>query len=723
MGSKNVRRQSHIKSRYFDREMSMVEFNARVLSEGLLKTNPLLERLKFLCIVSSNLDEFFMVRVASLKKLIRSGVEGKTPSGLTYAQLFSKIAKRVADLVSDQSACLKEEILPGLASENIVLVQWGSAHARQIDYLDDFFFANIFPILSPVRFGEDGRFPSIANLRLHVLFRLLPVVDTKESSEQLRLLTRASSHLVILPIPHNLDRIVWMPDEEGRACYCLLEDIIINRAAHLFHGFEIKEYLLFRVTRDADLSVDEKKDEDYIEAMEEVLANRQYSVPVRLEICGPHGELRETLMNRLHLGDEDVYQIPGPFILSDFFSLASLQGKDELRYKEWPPLQSSYFSPSGRIWDVLNRGDILLHHPYDSFEPVVQLISEAAEDEHVLAIKMTLYRTSGDSILVQALLRATELGKQVTVLVELKARFDEERNIGWAQQLEKAGAIVIYGVADVKVHAKALLIIRKESQGIRRYVHLSTGNYNDRTAKLYTDIGLMSADDTLTYETALFFNVITGYSAVPTLNKLVLAPLSLKDKILRLIERERKKHSPDSPGHIMAKMNSLTDLDVIDALYQASQIGVHIELNVRGMCMLVPGVNDLSENIQVVSIIDRFLEHSRVFYFHNGGNEEVYLSSADWMPRNLERRIELMFPVENESLRTRLVETLRLFFADNTKAHYLKSDGTYKRKRPGAHEQRLHCQKELYRVTKQHMRSLNTEAKREFAVRRKPPRD
>jgi polyphosphate kinase len=457
-------------------------------------------------------------------------------------------------------------------------------------------------------------------------------------------------------------------------------------------------------------------------AMEEVLIDRQHSTPVRLEVSGSSESLKEFLTKALKVVPQDVYELPGPLDLKNFMSLYFIPGYDSLRYGSWRSYPSPSIKESDTIWDALRREDIMLHHPYESFEPVVRLVSEAALDPAVLAIKMTLYRTSGDSPIIKALARAAENGKHVTVLVELKARFDEERNIGWAQRLEELGVIVIYGIAGLKVHAKALLVVRRETDGIRRYLHLGTGNYNDSTAKLYTDLGLMTSKDEITYEAAQFFNAITGYSVVPDLRKLFVAPLTMKDRILSLIEREASRSEPDNPGLIMAKINSLADPDVIEALYKASCVGVRILLNVRGICMLRPGVRGMSENITVVSIVDRFLEHSRILYFHNGGSEEIYLSSADWMPRNLERRVELMFPVEQNNLRTRVKEMLEIYFRDNQNAHVLQKDGRYRRKSPSKGAKRQRSQAIFDQEARRRARAGMISNKQEFIVRRKPPR-
>ena len=710
-------------SRFFNRELSWVEFNARVLSEAQKRDNPLLERLKFAAIVSSNFDEFFMVRVATLKRQLKSGSPGNCPTGMSPAEQLRRIGERVNEVVGEQTRCLVEDILPGLAESGALMVRSGSYSDEQVGFVQDLFQREVLPVLTPVRVDrKDVRFTGMSNLRLHVGFLL----KAKETSRFLRPEEPdedqdADDLLALVQIPDGLDRFVWLPERDGRSCFTLLEDIVVHSAPQLFPGYSIREYAFFRITRDADLSVDEGLDEDFVMAMEEVLVDRQHSTPVRLEVSTHSTRLREILVGSVGLEEPDVYDVDGPMDLKRFVELVSLPGYKELRYEPWRPCSSPVVSGDD-LWEVLERTDVLLHHPYESFDTVVRFISEAAVDPDVLAVKMTLYRTSGSSPIVKALARAAENGKQVTVLVELKARFDEERNIGWANWLEKQGVIVIYGIARLKVHAKALLVVRREPDGIKRYLHLGTGNYNDSTARLYTDIGLMTSRDDFSFEAAQFFNGITGYSAVPDLRKLVIAPVTMKDRILTLIRREESRCAPDNPGLIMAKVNSLADPDVIEALYAASRAGVRILLNVRGICMLRPGVKGMSENIEVVSIVGRFLEHSRVFYFHNGGSEEVYLSSADWMPRNLEKRVELMFPVEQGDLRQRVVDILETFFRDNQNASVLQSSGGYRRKRPGKGEPAFAAQVHFYEEACKRSKSSGISPKRELEVRRRSPR-
>ncbi len=697
---------------FFNRELSWIEFNRRVLWQGIDPINPPLERLKFLSIVSANFDEFFMVRVATVRRQMRKGDHVHCPSGMAPSTQLEEIEKRVRDIIAKQYDYFNNVLLTELAKNRLNYRDSNSYSESQTIFIKDIFNRDIFHTLTPVRIEEGNDFPFTTSLRLHVLFELVPLKPENEKTGPL---------YTMVQIPPSLDRIWWLPAEEKNSCFTLLEDIIVSNGAKLFPGYAIKEYLLFRVTRDADLSVDEERDEDYLEAMEEVIVNRQYSYPIRLEISRHSEKLKNLILNRLAIDSSWVYLITGPLDLKGIMDLAFTKGFDELRYEDWKPQPTPAIEEDMSIWENLKHQDILLHHPYESFTPVVDLINKAADDPDVIAIKMTLYRTSGDSPIIKALGKAAKNGKQVTAVVELKARFDEERNIHWAYQLERAGVIVVYGIAHLKVHSKSTLIVRREPEGVRRYVHLGTGNYNDSTAKLYTDFGFLTTNEKITFDTVLFFNAITGYSSIPNLQKLVMAPSNLKTRLLSLIEREIEKNLPDAPGRIMAKMNSLADPQVIEALYRASNAGIQITLNVRGICMLVPGVSGLSKNISVVSIIDRYLEHSRIFYFHNGGQTEVFLSSADWMPRNLERRVELMFPIENPTLKQRLIESLNVYFSDNSKASVLQSDGSYKRRTPEKGKKRVRAQEYFHEKAVQHAKISAVSPKKEFIVRRAPP--
>lgn len=700
--------------RFLNRELSWLEFNARVLAEARRSDKPLLERLKFLSIVSANLDEFFMVRVASLKRQIRNGNYVTCPTKMSPTVQLAACTAKVREILAGQYECLHGEVLPALAANGLEhKAEFGALSAEQKTFAKNFFQNQVFPLLTPVRINLENPAIPGANLRLQVAFLLkadpkVPVLPANPDQE----------HLIIVQIPPGMDRVVFLPEKEGRAAFVLLETLLVEFAESLFPGYSILEHLVFRVTRDADFAVDENRDDDFVEAMEEVVTNREKSTPVRLTLSSGSDSLRALLQKSLGLEDGDVYEVPEPLELGSLMNLASIQGFDNLKDEGWPPISPRSLPADESIWDILKKRDILLHHPFESFDPVVRIVKDASVDPRVLAIKMTLYRTSGNSPIVQALETAAQNGKQVTVLVELKARFDEQRNISWAERLERAGVIVVYGIAQIKVHAKALLVIRQESGGIVRYLHLGTGNYNDRTARLYTDMGLMTSRNDLCYEAGLFFNAITGYSAIPSLSKLAMAPQTLKPKLLQLIEREASKSIEESPGRIIAKLNALADTDIIEALYKASARGVKIELNVRGICMLVPGVPGQSENIRVVSIIDRYLEHTRAFYFYNGGDEEIFLSSADWMSRNLERRVELLFPVEDPQLRTHILTSLELCLADNQQAYELAPDGTWSRV-PQGKKKPVASQQARYELARRNVSREEAVNRSEFSVRRR----
>jgi polyphosphate kinase len=706
--------------RYFARDLSWLEFNARVLEEANDPTNPLLERWKFLCIVASNFDEFFMVRVASLKRQKKKGTTGADPSGLSPETQLDRIASRAQEIIATKYQILWNDILPGLENEGIRWARTGSYTGAQRKFVRELFNREVFPVLTPVRHEGRAPLPVPGNNRLHIAF----ILEPDETSDVHRLELEESSKkgdlLAVVQLPPALDRIIYLPDKENHVTFTLLEDVILENADTLFPGYRITAHGCFRVTRDADLGVDEERDEDFVEAMEQILESREHSEAVRLTVVYDNEAVSSRLRDALGLEDADVYTKGSPLALGDLVPLSQMSGFDHLKDESMPPMPPRDLADDDSFWSILKRRDALVHQPYESFEPVVQLVQQAATDPAVLSIKMTLYRTSGESPVVRALEEAAENGKQVTALVELKARFDEQRNIRWAERLERAGVIVIYGIAELKVHAKALMIVRRETEGVVRYVHLGTGNYNDKTAKLYTDFGMLTTREDIAYETNLFFNAISGYSAIPALNRLAIAPVGLKTRLLQLIERETHRASSDAPGLIIAKLNSLSHPEIIDALYRASQAGVEVRLNVRGICMLVPGVPGLSENITVVSIVDRFLEHGRAFYFHNGGSWEVYLSSADWMPRNLDRRVELMFPVESMPLKKRIRHILDVFFDDNVKARVLQPDGSWVRKERSKGEKPVRSQQFFYDEAREYAQAREPANRKEFSVRRKP---
>ena len=647
-----------VENRYFSRELSWVEFNARVLDEARQPSVPLLERLRFLTIVSSNFDEFFMVRVAALKAQCARDGETRDASGLCPREQLERLSERVHELVGIQYECLLGDILPGLAKEGVTYVRPSAYEPHQTRFLENFFSNDVFPLLTPLRASATGALPSIGNLRLHAAFLLRPSIVLQsgplsgfleavsgraalpgEDSAEADIDAVTADSMAIVQIPTSIPRVVWLPDEAGERRFTLVDDVVLTFGQRLFPGYAVAESMLFKVTRDADRPVDEDRDGDFIAAIEEVLAARLSSLPVRLIATEGCPRMLAFLQERMNLAEGDIYRVPGPMDLPTLLELVVVDGLDRLRNPPWKNFWPVDFPEEGPLWDELKRTDLFLHVPYHSWEPVLRFLNDAADDPDVLAIKMTLYRTSGDSPVIRALERAARAGKHVTAFVELKARFDEERNISWAHRLEEVGVIVVYGIARLKVHAKVLLVVRREQDGVRRYVHLSTGNYNDKTARFYSDMSVFTANREIANDATLFFNMISGYSAIVGMKRLAMAPVEIKPRLLSLIDREIEKSSPERPGLIMAKVNSLADFDVIDALYRAGRAGVRVMLNVRGVCMLVPGERGMSENVSVVSVIDRFLEHSRVFWFQNGGAEEVYLSSADWMSRNLDRRV------------------------------------------------------------------------------------
>jgi polyphosphate kinase len=654
---------------YINRELSWLEFNHRVLQEGLAEELPLFERLKFLAIVGSNLDEFFLVRVAGLMRRRAAKIRRRDPSGITPAELLTAISRRAHRMVDEQYAGIRVA-LAGLAEHGLHLWEQPQWTEEQREFLPTYFAREIQPILTPLAVEELSPRPLLPNLQLHVAALLLD-----RDSEG-----RPKRRFVVVPVPSQLPRLVPLPAEQN-IHLARVEDVIAANLSAVFAGCEVEAAAAFRITRDADVALhDDEEIADLLHAMEEVVLSRRRRTAVRLTISArPDPRLRKWLADWLKLSDDEVYEIDGPLEASALMEIVNRRGFDELKVDDWPPQVPRDLIGAPDLWEAMQDHDVLLMHPYESFDPVVKLVEQAADDPQVLAIKQTLYRTSGDSPIVRALARAAQSGKEVTALVELKARFDEWRNVTWARRLEDAGVHVIYGIAGFKTHAKAVLVVRRQSQRLQRYVHLATGNYNDRTARLYSDIGLLTCDREIVADVAAFFNLLTGYSESVGWAKLAVAPIGLRQKFIDLIEREMRVSTPDRPGLIMAKVNSLQDPEICRTLYRASQAGVKVLLNVRGICCLRAGVPGVSENIQVRSIIDRFLEHARVFYFRNGGHEEIYLSSADWMQRNLSKRLELLFPVIDPKHRRRLIEAMELYFADNVKAWRLLSDGTYEK--------------------------------------------
>lgn len=651
---------------FYNRELSWLKFNLRVLKEAMVKDTPLLERLKFIAISASNLDEFFMVRVAGLWSNFDSGVEKRDASGMSVHEQLVAISQAAHEQVRTQT----KSLIALMAEMDAVKL-----HFRRVkdlselgkDWLEEYYREVVFPVLTPMAVDASRPFPFLANKTLNLAVELIKA-DGEHS-------------MGLIQVPSVLDRIVEV-EPEGKRTFVFLEDIIASHCHDLFKGCHILDMVSFRVTRDSDLDLEEDDSVDLMKEVEESLRKRKRGAAVRLEIFKTNNNrIKRFLEENLDVTEMEVYEINGPLDPTCFFKFIGMKGMWPWLYEPFVPQRPLELPDDSDLFAAIRENDILLHHPYESFDPVVKLVSDAADDPQVLAIKQTLYRVSGNSPIVAALARAAENGKQVTVLVELKARFDEENNILWARRLEKAGCHVIYGLVGLKTHAKIILIVRKEDNGIKRYLHLGTGNYNDSTAKLYTDLGLMTANDEFGSDASAFFNLLSGYSEPPVWNKLVMAPLGLREKIYALIDNEIAMVRAGREGHIIAKMNSLIDQPVIQKLYEASAAGVHIDLIVRGICGLRTGIEGISDNITVRSIVGRQLEHSRIFWFANGGEEQLYLSSADWMPRNLNDRVELFFPVETEEHIRRIKALLDLYLRDNVGAHMMQSNGSYRRVR------------------------------------------
>ncbi len=653
-------------SNFINRELSWLEFNQRVLDEACDTSIPLLERLKFVAITASNLDEFFMVRVGGLQIVTERGMTKPDPSGMTPAEQLVAIRHRVRRMLADQYACFMSDIEPGLEAEGFRRVQPEQMTERQSQAAAQVFLDDIYPIFSPIAVPALEDFPRLINHTLNVCVRLGPKADGD-----------GKERFAVIPFGQGARRFLTLHAEGGYA-YTLLEDAVNMFADRFFSGEEVLECTPFRITRNADIAIRDDTASDLLAGMQDLLDARKASDCVRLEIAeSASEELLDFLQRALEVPDEDVFKQSGPLALSDFMQLTGVNGFDWLRYEPWPPQASTVFDSSKNMFEVIAQRDVLLCHPYDSFDPVVRLIEQAADDSDVLAIKQTLYRTSRNSPIIAALARAAQRGKYVTAIIELKARFDEARNIEGAKLLEQAGAQVIYGVKGLKTHAKICLIVRREPHGVQRYVHFGTGNYNEATSRIYSDISLMTCNEELGADATSFFNAVTGYSQPQRYRKIEAAPIGLRDKVVEMIEAETKRKQQGQKAHIVAKVNSLVDPEIINALYAASQAGVTIKLNIRGICCLRPGVPGLSENIEAISIVDRFLEHARVFYFYHGGDERVYISSADWMPRNLDRRIELLTPIEDTAARRRLINILDTYFRDTKKARRILGDGSY----------------------------------------------
>jgi polyphosphate kinase len=690
MGSVNTAKSAKIEidlkapEYYLNRELSWLEFNRRVLQEALDERTPLLERLKFMAIFSANLDEFFMVRVAGLKQQVEAGVTNLSYDGLTPDRQLVSISEYLRSLVKQQHHHFERVLKAKLIENGIYILDYLDLSQEQRTYLDRFFEEHIFPVLTPLAVDPSHPFPYISNLSLN----LAVVVKEPDTNEEL---------FARVKVPQVLPRFVTLPEELrqrrrgkiGVWSGVPLEQIITHNLGFLFPGMNILESYPFRVTRNADLEVEEDEADDLLLAIEKELQKRRIGgSTVRLEIQATTPEnLRSTIMRELMLDENDVYDLEGLMGLSDLMFFMSLP-LPELKDKPWTPVLPSRLNrlsdeDGDSFFNIIRQGDLLVHHPYHSFSGTIQrFITEAAYDPDVLAIKMTLYRTSGDSPIVKALIAAAQNGKQVVVLVELKARFDEANNINWARKLENSGVHVVYGLVGLKTHTKVVLVVRQESKTIRRYLHVGTGNYNPKTANIYTDLGLLSCNEELGADLTDLFNFLTGYSLQKSYRKLLVAPFSLRDRMIAMIRREIEVCRNGGTGRIVAKMNALVDREVIPVLYEASQAGVQIDLIVRGICCLRPGVKGISENIRVISIIGRYLEHSRIFYFQNGGAEEIYIGSADWMTRNLSRRVEAVTPIESPEIVRDLQEILGIMLADNRQAWELQSDGSYIQRKP-----------------------------------------
>ena len=653
---------------YYNREYSWLLFNYRILNEAKDKTIPLFERIKFLSITASNLDEFFMIRVASLYDLVDADVTKKDIAGLTPKEQLDLIIPETKEMMNAQYSTLNRSLLPALESHGLKLIKnYEELSEKQAKYVDKYFEREVYPVLTPMAVDSSRPFPLISNKTLNIGAL---IHDKKKDVVD----------IATVQVPSVLPRVIELPAEGEIREIILLEEIIEKNLNKLFLNYEIICAHPYRIMRNADLTIDEEDAADLLKEIEKQIKQRAWGEVIKLEIDADMDKrLLKELKKQLQVNADAVYKINGPLDLTFLMKVNGLDGFDHLKNKKYTPQPVQGLNREESIFDQIKRKDILLHHPYDEFTPVIDFIKQAAVDPNVLAIKQTLYRVSGNSPIVAALAQAAENGKQVTVLVELKARFDEENNIIWARKLEKAGCHVIYGLVGLKTHSKIALVVRREEEGIKRYVHLGTGNYNDITAKLYTDMGMLTASDSIGEDATAVFNMLSGYSEPPAWNKLMVAPIWLKDRFVSLIRREAENARQGKEARIIAKMNSLCDPVIIRELYEASNAGVKIELIIRGICCLKTGIKDLSENITVRSIVGNFLEHSRIFYFYNNGFEDVYMGSADWMPRNLDKRVEITFPVEDEDLKKKVMEILHIQLADTLKAHIMQPDGTYEK--------------------------------------------
>ena len=699
--------QSSAHENFINRELSWLEFNRRVLEEAQDPTQPLLERVKFLTIFSSNLDEFFEIRVAGIKQQIESETSDVGPDGLSPTETFNSIQRVVRELVTAEYALWKNELLPELAKNGIRIRDVAQLSAKRAAWARRYFQEEVFPMLTPLAVDASHPFPQLSNKSHNLLVR----AKAQRGSEPLH---------AIVQVPRVVPRLIAMPRGKGEDepwDYIYLASLVKHHIGELFPGLILDGVHAFRVTRNSDLYIDDEEAENLLRTIEQELRRTSRGDAVRLEVeTDCPRDFRELLLEFFDLTDADVYKLDGPLSMTHLAPLLANDAFAKLKDRPFQPARDPALPPHVNIFEVLRRQDVLLHHPYDSFDPIVEMIEEAAQDPQVLAIKITLYRTSGDSPIVEALIEAANAGKQVTAIVELRARFDEAVNIQWARRLEEAGAHVIYGVVGLKTHCKALLIVRRDTDRLRHYVHLGTGNYHPRTARTYTDFSLFTSEPQLTDEVASVFNTLTGLAGYPGLKKLMVAPFDLKTRLIGLIERERDHALAGKPGRIIAKLNSLVDQEIIEKLYEASCAEVTIDLIVRGICCLRPKIPNLSENIRVFSIVGRFLEHSRIYYFANDGQPDLYLSSADWMPRNFLRRVEVAFPIENPALRDEIVNgVLPKFLHDRVKARELQPDGSYRRLKPEGTEPREQAQLQFRERSRRQTKKLSRSKKERAA--------
>lgn len=708
---KNKQNETPDSELFISRELSWLDFNSRVLDEAFCPANPLLERLKFIAIFSSNLDEFFMVRIAGLRQLVKMEQNLPDPAGNRPADQLAAARRKIERLVKRQYSCLHDEILPGLERHGVRLSRPADLSSTQRAELTGYFTTQVLPVLTPLAVDQAHPFPILNSGAIEIAVSMKPA-------------DRKKLVYAFVEVPDVLPRFIEVPGMLPGRTFVLLEDVIMDNLGALFSGCEIEEFFPFRVTRDMDFSVEDEGAEDLLQSIEKKLLQRRHREPIRVEVLtNTRGPLARWLEQEFRLDEQFWYAVRGPLHLKQFFELVGKARLPELLEPAWPAVEPAAFSEHNSVFDAISaKGTILVAPPFHSFSPVVRLLQQAADDPDVLAIKQTLYRVSGNSPVVRSLQRAAENGKQVTVVVELKARFDEGNNIAWARLLEESGAHVVYGVAGLKVHSKALLVVRREDGAIRRYVHLSTGNYNDKTAALYTDLGIMSSDPDLCFDVANLFNVLTGYSSPPAeWRKIAASPFDLRRQAMRLIEREIANSTPDRPGRIIAKMNSLSDEKMIRLLHKAADAGVEIDLIVRGICCYKPRAGQ--ENVRIISIVDRYLEHSRLFYFFNNGDEEYYLSSADWMYRNLDKRVELLFPIEDEKIRGILMRLLEFQLNDTDKLRRLQASGSYTRSM-AEHYTGARSQYNSYRYLKElagaEMRDVTGEALKVFTSPERP---